>query len=392
MKMPTLSARQAPLASLLLFALGCGVVEHAHEVPQVDTSDDFGPPGGTQPPAVGGAGVGGGSNTSGGNNTGGGSNPGGNSAGGSGGPTGGNSAGGSNPAGGSSNPGGSGSGVVTGGAPSAGGQAGSAGTPGTAGAPPLSGVTIQLGDAVVPKERAVAFIHFGHSNMAGYGTSPSSSAAFHFQDTHPRAFEYRAGTPPTLALEPTARTTTQRLAGPGVSLLKEALAVAKSDYYFISLGYGQNSAYCSQFLPGGLYYDGLIAAAKAIKGRVTFGAIFIYLGITERHGTAADLDGFPTCINKLVTAVRTDVGEPNLPVLMNDYEVEGSGEFAATGAVATAIRPQIAKIPATVTNSALVSCQGLGMQDDHHFNLDGQRTWAQRAIMTMQQKGWFPWK
>ncbi len=404
MKMPTLSARQAPLASLLLFALGCGVVEHGHEVPPIDTSNDLGPPGGALPPAMGGAGVGGG-NTSGGSNTGGGSNTAGGSSNTAGGSN--NTAGGSNPAagggsntaggssntaGGSSNPGSSGSGAVTGGAPGTGGQPGSAGTPGTAGAPPLSGVTVQLGDAVVPKERAVAFIHFGHSNMAGYGTSPSSSAAFHFQDTHPRAFEYRAGTPPTLALEPTARTTTQRLAGPGVSLLKEALAVAKSDYYFISLGYGQNSAYCSQFLPGGLYYDGLIAAAKAMKGRVTFGAIFIYLGITERHGTAADLDGFATCINKLVTAVRTDVGEPNLPVLMNDYEVGASGEFAATGAVATAIRPQIAKIPTTVTNSALVSCEGLGMQDDHHFNLDGQRTWAQRAIMTMQQKGWFPWK
>jgi hypothetical protein len=252
-------------------------------------------------------------------------------------------------------------------------------------------VTVELGGTAVPKERAIAFIHFGHSNMAGYGTSPASSAAFHFQETNPRAFEYHAGTPPVLALEPTARSTTQRLAGPGVSLLKEALAVAKSDYYFVSLGYGQNSAYCSQFLPGGLYYDELIEAAKAIKGRVTFGAIFIYLGITERHGTAADVNGFPNCINTLVTAIRNDVGEPNLPVIMNDYEVEAKGEFVVSGAVATAIRPQIAKIPTTVANSALVSCEGLGMQDDHHFNLDGQRTWAKRAIMTMQQKGWFLW-
>ncbi len=353
-------SQKAALSSLLL-VLACGVVEHPHDVQKLDTSDDFGPSGGLPPvaggPAAGGAGgapVGGGPITGGVSSTAG--------------------------------------AAVTAGSVGTGGQAGTPGVAGGAGGPPLSGVTIELGGVAVPKERAIAFIHLGHSNMAGYGTSPQSSAAYHFQDTHPRAFEYHAGTPPGLALEPTARSTTQRLAGPGVSLLKEALAVAKQDYYFISLGYGQNSAYCSQFLPNGLYYDELIAATKAIKGRVTFGAIFVYLGITERHGSAADVSGFPNCINSLVTAIRNEAGDPNLPLLMNDYEVEAKGEFVVTGQVATTIRPQIAKIPTTVANSALVSCEGLGMQDDHHFNLDGQRTWAQRAIMTMQQKGWFLWQ
>jgi hypothetical protein len=32
------------------------------------------------------------------------------------------------------------------------------------------------------------------------------------------------------------------------------------------------------------------------------------------------------------------------------------------------------------------------MEDDHHFNLDGQKAWAQRALAMMQTKGWFPWK
>jgi len=31
------------------------------------------------------------------------------------------------------------------------------------------------------------------------------------------------------------------------------------------------------------------------------------------------------------------------------------------------------------------------MEDDHHFNLDGHFVWVQRMLMTMQQKGWFPW-
>jgi len=233
---------------------------------------------------------------------------------------------------------------------------------------------------------ATAFIHIGHSNMAGQASSPASSRSFFYQSA-PRAFMYHAGSAPTLAVEPTAGGPG---AGPGTALVKEA-AMAAPDYYFISLGYGQPSAYCSQFLPGALYYNDLIAAPKAIKDKVTFGGIFIYLGITERHGTAADVSGFPNCINTLVTNIRKDIGQPNLPVLMNDYEVEGKGEFAVTGAVATSIMPQIAKCPSVVSNFALVSAAGLGMQDDHHFNFDGQHVWVQRAFQTMKDKGWRFW-
>jgi hypothetical protein len=240
----------------------------------------------------------------------------------------------------------------------------------------------------VPKEKAIAFIHIGHSNMAGQANSPSSSRPYHYQETHPHAYMYHPGSAPELALEP--KTAGTRFAGPGTALLKEAAALAP-DYYFISLGFGEPSAYCSQFLPDHLYYENLIAAPKAIKGRVTFGGIFIYLGITERHGSEADRTGFAGCINQLVTAIRSDVGEPNLPLLETDYEVEASGEFAVGGEVYNAIYPQIQKIPSTVSNSALVSAEGLGMEDNHHFNLDGQRTWVQRALTIMRQKGWFPW-
>jgi len=257
-------------------------------------------------------------------------------------------------------------------------------------APAPSGVTINLGGVEVPKEHAIAFIHIGHSNMAGRASRPNSSRPFHFQETHPRAWLYHPGSPPELALEPNTAGDTAN-AGPGTALVKEAAMLAAPDYYFISLGFGYPSAYCSQFLPSGLYYDQLIAGPLAIKDRVTFGGIFIYLGITERHGTEADRTGFPDCINELTTAIRNDVGVPDLPLLINDYEVEGTGEFRVGGEVANAIMPQIAKIPSTVSNSALVSAEGLGMQDNHHFNLDGHRVWVQRALATMQEKNWFPW-
>ncbi|HYP87413.1 MAG TPA: sialate O-acetylesterase, partial [Polyangiaceae bacterium] len=335
--------------------------EHPHETKAVDTKDDFGPSGGTatsQPtagaPTAGLASIGGGS------------------------------VGGAGTAAGAAT---GGAAVATGGGGASssvgGGSAGS--TPSTGG---LSGVTIKLGDVDVPKEKAIAFIHVGHSNMAGEASTPAASRAYHFTETHPHAYMYHAGSPPALAIEP--KTAGGPQAGPGTALVKEA-ATAAPDYYFVSLGYAQPSAYCSQFLPGALYYDGLIAAPKAIKGRVTFGGIFIYLGSTERHGTAADVNGFPDCVNTLVTNIRKDIGEPNLPALMNDYEMDATGEFAVGGAVATAIMPQIAKCPSLISNFALVSADNVPMQDDHHFNLDGQRLWAQRALQTMKDKGWSFW-
>lgn len=358
--------RRTPLIALSWCgALACGVVEHPHETQAIDTSNDFGPPSGVVTPTAGtGSGVAGSVSTGGSGVVG---------------------------VGGSSATGGTGVVAQAGGgvAPTSGSAGVSTGGATVGGGGAASGVTINLGGVDVPKEKAIAFIHIGHSNMAGRATGPTASRPYHFTETNPHAYMYHVGSAPALAIEPKTAGDTAA-GGPGTALMKEAVAMAP-DYYFISLGFGQPSAYCSQFIPGGLYYDKLIAAPKAIKGRVTFGGIFIYLGITERHGTAADRTGFAQCINTLVTAIRNDVGEPNLPALMNDYEVEGSGEFVVGGDVYNAIKPQIDMCPTVVSNFALVSAAGLGMQDDHHFNLDGHRTWVQRALMTMKTKGWFPW-
>jgi hypothetical protein len=348
------------LGSAVSCALACGVAEHPHANQGVDTSGDFGPLGGSGSlplPASGSGGV-------------------------------------AVPTAGSAPVVGAGSGgvapVTTGGVSSGGGAGGSAVAGSGAGGAPPSGVTINLGGVEVPKERAIAFIHIGHSNMAGRATSPTASRPYHFMQTDPHAFMYHPGSMPALAIEPKTAGDTNA-AGPGTSLVKQAAALAPN-YYFISLGWAKSSAYCSQFVPGGLYYDQLIKGPLAIKGRVTFGAIFIYLGITERHGSDADRNGYAQCINKLVTAIRNDVGVPDLPLLINDYEVEATGELAVGTPEYNAIAPQISQIPSVVANSALVPCDGLGKQDDHHFNLDGQFTWVQRALTTMQQKGWFHWQ
>jgi hypothetical protein len=257
---------------------------------------------------------------------------------------------------------------------------------------PASGVTIDLGGTPVAKENAIAFIHLGHSNMAGRAIGPTATRPYFFDETDPHAWMYHVGQPPALAQEPyTAEDNTSgTYGGPGTALVKEAAALAP-DKYFISLGFGKESAYCSQFLPGALYYDSVVKAPLAIKDRVTFGAIVIMLGITERHGTSADISGYSDCINKLVTAIRNDVGRPDLPLLITDYEQEATGYLAVGQAFPNSIIPEIHKIPMVVSNSALVPTDGLGMQDDHHFDFDGHKLWISRVLQIMKDKGWAPW-
>ena len=43
-----------------------------------------------------------------------------------------------------------------------------------------------------------------------------------------------------------------------------------------------------------------------------------------------------------------------------------------------------------VSNSALVPTDGLGMQDDHHFNFDGHKEWTRRVLADHEGQGLVP--
>ncbi|HEY2729151.1 MAG TPA: sialate O-acetylesterase [Polyangia bacterium] len=281
---------------------------------------------------------------------------------------------------------------------------GAAGASGAAGMAPLSGITVNIGGTNVPKENVIAFINFGHSNMAGRGVSPADQRTFFFGAPDPHAWMYHSGKGFQPAVEPNTAGDGGNMVNGMVSgglstpLVKQAAALAPGKY-FVTIPFAQGSAYCSQFLPNALYYNKLITGAKELKGKVTFAGIVILLGITERHGTQADINNYPQCISTLVTAIRNDLGEPNLPLLLNDYEMGTTGPLAPTSAFALAIRPKILMVPSVVTNSFIIPTDNPIVQieddkstdDDHHFSLGGHEEYARRLLQTMKDKGFFPW-
>lgn len=280
----------------------------------------------------------------------------------------------------------------------AGGSVGSGGATGQGGGPGAggsSGVFIDIAGTMVPRERAIVFLHLGHSNMVGYGTG-TPELQDHFFKTQARLWSYN-GTAFTPAKERTAVDVDPMLAarpggGPGTGLLKAAAALAGPDYHFISVAKAIGSLDTTQWQKGGPLYAELLSRTRGLKGKVTFGGVFIMLGVTDRHLVAANWPKFPDRFAQLVKDLRADLGEPNLPILECDYELGATAPDIKVGsAFAKAMMPMLASLPGKIPNLALVSTEGVGYQDDHHFNLAGHKLWTERAIMVMKEKGWFPW-
>jgi hypothetical protein len=282
--------------------------------------------------------------------------------------------------------------TASGGIVAKGGNSGGAGASGTGGSGGASGAGVTINGKFVPKEKAVVIIHFGHSNMRGQASTPTSLKSY-FYNTEDGLWSYKSTF--TLAKEPTAPEGTITLAGPGMAMLHSARAAvtSTSDVQFISVGYGQGSATTVDYQKSGTYYPIFMKWAGQLKGNVTFGAIVIMLGITDGEHLAASLvPAFPDRVAQIVSDIRADLGEPNLPVLFCDYEQNATGTLAPTGSVGVVMMPLVRSLPGKISNLVLVPTDSIEMQDDHHFDMQGQKDWAARVISLMQSNNWFPWK
>jgi hypothetical protein len=243
----------------------------------------------------------------------------------------------------------------------------------------------------VPKEKAVVFIHFGHSNMRGQATMPTSLRPY-FYNTQNGLWSYKGSF--TLAKEPTAPEGTMTTAGPGMAILHSAQAAlaAGSDVQVISVGYGKGAATSIDYAKSGVYYPIFMNWAGQLKGNVTFAAIVIMLGLTDaEHLQTAQVPAFPMRMAQIISDIRSDLGEPNLPVLFCDYEQGATGQFLPSGTIGMTMQPLIKMLPGMVSRLVLVPTDGLEMQDDHHFDMQGHKDWADRVISLMKSNGWFLW-
>jgi hypothetical protein len=252
---------------------------------------------------------------------------------------------------------------------------------------PPSGAVV-IGGRAVPRDKVIVFLHIGHSNMAGRAETPASERGFHY-DTHPQLWAYAGGGMFRPAREPLSPDSmTSGRAGPGMSILRAALALAP-DAMMVSIGHGhsgQTGGYCRNFRKGGLLYDLVMAPAMELRGRVTFGAVFTMFSISEsqdRPGNAT----FGECMEAVARDMRADLGEPGLPFANGDWEPVRQTE--STGMV---IVPQLRMLPARIPRSVLIPTEGLPIEEgDHHYTLTGHKLWAERGFTELGKAGLLEW-
>jgi hypothetical protein len=257
--------------------------------------------------------------------------------------------------------------------------------------PALTGVVID--GRFVPRDRAVVFIHFGHSNMAGLAQTPQALQPMFFEP-QAQLWSYQGGGRFIPAVEPTAAEPAfAPSAGPGLAWLKTVAAAADPSYHFISLAWARSGAESKDYVKGGLYYSQLMDRALELKGQVTFAAIFIMLGITELPVPVPEevRPRFAQTMARVIADMRQDLGEPALPVLHTDYEVEAGDRWAITHPIGQSLRAQFVWLPRQIDQLALIPADGTPMIDNHHFDLVGHKLWVERGVQLMKDRGWFLW-
>jgi hypothetical protein len=361
-------------ASALLVA-ACGVTEHPRSVKPADmpAPTGFGGTGGSEPSGAGGGGDGGAVSPG----------SGGRSGGGSGGRTGGS--GGARPvdAGRPDGPGGGGTG---------------GGTPSPGGGVTINGMAVAKADVIV-------FLHIGHSNMAGRVTTPESLRSFNFE-TKAQLWSYAKGGIWKAAKEPLSPDSMNGScggvgcaglpagAGPGMSILQTALARAPGKH-MVSIGRGQSgltAGFCRSFRKGGLLYDFVMGPAMELKGKVTFGGVWTMFGQSEIND-ASNNTRFGDCMVGVANDMRGDLGEPDMPFIVGDWEEEARGSLNTSSSTARVIIPQMRALPTRIMRSVVIPTDGLPMNplDGQHYDLTGYKMWAERGFDLLKEKGWTPW-
>jgi hypothetical protein len=260
--------------------------------------------------------------------------------------------------------------------------------------PPPAGDGVVIGGMAVPRDKAIVFLHLGHSNMAGRTTTPPELRPLNFE-THPRLWAYAKGGAFRPAKEPLSGDhLTRGGAGPGMSILRTALEMAPDDAQVISIGRGHDGSiggYCRNFRKGGLLYDVVMVPAVELKGRVTFGAIFVMLGVNEFRRDLANLTRFNECLAGIAADMRGDLGDADIPFLLGDWEAGATGAFDPKHDYAITTRMQMRIAEMKVNRFGIIPSEGLPMSDDHHYNLVGYKMWAERGFKILKDAGWITW-
>ncbi|HEY3500148.1 MAG TPA: sialate O-acetylesterase [Polyangiaceae bacterium] len=284
-------------------------------------------------------------------------------------------AGGAPPSGDGGAPAGQGNDAGEGGAGERGGTSSSGGSSGTAGAAGMSG-TAGTGPTVPTFH---VFLLLGQSNMAGY---PQAQAADRTENPRIRVLGFDSCSSTGRQTDvwdtaaPPLHNCWSNAIGPGDYFAKALVDLIHEGDTIGLVPCAINGERIETFLKvGGTQYDYIVRRARLAQdaGGVIQGILF-----HQGESNAGD-SSWPGKVNTLVTDLRTDLALGNVPFL--------AGELAPLGSSA-GHNTQVNRLPGIVTNSYVVSAQGLTVDPadttyNVHFGHDSQVEFGRRFAATM---------
>jgi hypothetical protein len=262
---------------------------------------------------------------------------------------------------------------------------------------------INLGGTTVAKDHFIVYLLIGHCNAAGRNVTSADGV------TNPYAWNYKWQTTNRWVLaqefnggNPAGATsgynglTDRGTGGPGMPFLK-GMVKQYPGYYFGIISNALtgssvkiNAPNCYTKVIGDRYSE-VIQNALAVKSQVTLGGILCMIGEHEvAYGTTSDCNAIGNDIKTAVQNIRTDLGMPNLPFLTQSYQRGNTDIYAPTTTNGLIVTVKIDALPGMMTYCDTVGTIGCTMRDSHHFDTNGENTWAARAVAAIVRHGWMP--
>ncbi len=229
---------------------------------------------------------------------------------------------------------------------------------------------VQLGDQKVPRERFVAYIFIGHSNMDGH-------ARVRDNPPNARAWRYDRATQSWVPATDD---------GSPIMPFLNRMCEAFPDYHIGAIKWSISAATIARRYrrATGDLHGPLIAAANQEKQRCTLGGVIAMIGFVEA-GDEQRASDFLGQVKGMVAEFREDLREPDLPFLIGKYE-DGARDNRGFKQI---VREAIYQVPKSIPRSAVIDKDG-PYCDGHHYNVEGQRIWAHEAARLIVERRLFP--
>jgi hypothetical protein len=150
----------------------------------------------------------------------------------------------------------------------------------------------------------------------------------------------------------------------------------------------------NQSISGHKLYEEIMAPLKSqVKGKVVFGGVLAYLGIVEPYvNDEAACRRFASDMKNLIMLMRTELGDPLIPFVMSQYEMEAKDAFAASRPLPQIIIRQQDSLCKILPRSILIPTSGISIRegDDHHWDCAGHDEFAKRMIDSLIARGYAP--